>query len=982
MKKKYYPSIEEFENQSLETADRQARLASKSMLDLIDEELNQKSTSRRNFLKFCGFSVASAAVLSSCRNPVNKAIPLLNKPDDITPGMASYYASTYWDGHDYGSILVKVRDGRPIKIEGNTLSPINQGGTTARLQASVLSLYDDGARYKKPLKAGTETSWQTLDSEIIGQLTKLSADGKPIVLLTSTIISPSDKKLIEKFKTKFPTTQQVVYDAVSDSALVDASNKTFKINGVPDYHFENAELVVSFGADFLGTWLMPVALSRRWAESRDLTNKKQLSELHVFESNLSLTGANADFRYPVKPSQQAAILLNLYNETAKLLGKETYPAPSIDFDVKPLAKKLVDAKGKSLVVCGINNSDVQVIAHSINGILGNHYACMDLGFYLQTRSASDVEMENLVSQMSQGKVGALLLWNCNPAYDYWESQLFAEALQKVGLTVSFAGAWDETSALCNYVAPNSHYLESWGDAEPAKYTYSLQQPCIQKIYDTRQAQENLLAWMGEKPDYYAFVQNYWQESIYAPVLGKSFNTFWNETLQKGVYKVEVEFEPPFFDESPVKTAALKVALDKAEGPEVIFYETLALGTGAHANNPWLMELPDPISKVCWDNFAAISPKTAKELKVKNGDKINIVDGVELPVYVLPGQAAGTVAIAYGYGRTNAGKVGNKVGVNIFSLTQLTDNFRNFSMLAKTLTVVAGKHDLVTTQQHHSMENRPIVRETSFAEWQRNPAAGNEMHEKAKEEATTIYTRPLHEGHHWALAIDLNRCTGCSTCVIGCQAENNVPVIGKEQVAKTRIMHWMRIDRYFSDNFDNPKIYFQPIMCQHCDQAPCENVCPVAATNHSNEGLNQIAYNRCIGTKYCINNCPYKVRRFNWFRYATNDKFDFNMNSDLGRMVLNPDVVVRERGVVEKCSFCVQRIQEKKLKAKLQNRQLQDNEIVPACMQACPSKAIVFGDLNDKESRISRLFENERNYHLLEELHVLPNVGYLTKVRKS
>lgn len=411
------------------------------------------------------------------------------------------------------------------------------------------------------------------------------------------------------------------------------------------------------------------------------------------------------------------------------------------------------------------------------------------------------------------------------------------------------------------------------------------------------------------------------------------------------------------------------------------YESLALGNGSNANNPWLQELPDPVSKAVWDNYAAVSPKYAAEQGLTDGDLIKIKD-IEVPVLLQPGQAYGVLAVALGYGRTAAGKVGNKVGVNVFPFIVVKEGNTQYFTTGIQITKTAKKYDIARTQIHHSMEGRPIVRETKLSEYLKNPEAGNELHAEYEKNKGTLYPAVEFAGHWWAMAIDLNKCIGCNACVIGCQAENNIPVIGKDEMMKKRSMHWIRIDRYYSEDAENPEVVFQPLMCQHCDNAPCENVCPVAATTHSSEGLNQMAYNRCIGTKYCINNCPYKVRRFNWFRYADNKAFDYGTDTDLGKMVLNPDVVVRERGVVEKCSFCVQRIQDNKLKAKLEGRELKDGDIMTACMQACSSKAIVFGDKNDPNSDVSKAMQNPRNYHILEELHTLPSVGYLTKVRNQ
>ena len=614
-------------------------------------------------------------------------------------------------------------------------------------------------------------------------------------------------------------------------------------------------------------------------------------------------------------------------------------------------------------------------------MLQNYGSTIDFASSLNIRKGIDEEMAGLVKEMNEGKTAAVIFYNVNPVYNYSDPKLLLDGLQKVELSVSIANVKDETSNACKVVAPDHHFLESWNDAEPKKGIYSLQQPTINNIYWTRQIQDSLLKWSGSAVLYNAYLKQYWQDnykgkqSEYA-----SGADFWNYTLQKGVFELPLASAQPTFSAQPLADAAAKVAIVKSEDLELAFYETIALGNGQHTNNPWMMEMPDPISKVCWDNFAAISPKMAQKLGVVTGDILKLADGLELVAFIQPGQAEGTVSIAYGYGRSKSGKVAEGVGVNVFPFMKMEGDNRKTYMAIASVTKTGKKYELASTQSHYSMEGRDIVRETTLTEWQEKPNSGNEMHEEAEKHNISLYKEIKYDGHHWGMSIDLNACTGCSACVIGCQAENNVPVVGKQQVALTRIMHWIRMDRYYSEDVANPSVYFQPVMCQQCDNAPCENVCPVSATNHSNEGLNQMAYNRCIGTKYCINNCPYKVRRFNWFRYATNDAFDYNMNSDMGRMVLNPDVTVRERGVVEKCSFCVQRIQEKKLQAKLENRELADGDIKTACMQVCPAGAIIFGDTNNKQGKLIDLFTDQRNYNLIEEIHTLPSVGYLTKVR--
>jgi len=982
MEKKYWKSLEEQANLPVINPGKKDEDASHSVLDLINEEIDGKPSSRRNFLKFCGFSFATAAIATSCQNPINTAIPYLNKPEEVTPGVANHYASTFFDGQDYNGILVKVRDGRPIKIEGNDLSSISKGTTSARVQGSVLSLYDDGARYKTPFIAGKEATWNLVDTEVATKLAAAATAGKTITLVSSTIISPSTLSVIDEFVKKYPTAKHITYDAVSSSALLEANKLTFGTQTIPDYYFDKADVIVSFDADFLGTWLMPVEFTRRFAASRRLTKEKRsISQLTVFESGMSLTGANADYRFPIKPSQQASVILSLYNEIAKATGGTTYAAPASAVEVTKLAQKLIGAKGKSIVVCGINDTSIQVVVNAINQMLQNYGNTIDFSTPLNIRKGLDIDMAGLVTEMNEGKTGVIIFYNVNPVYNYSDPKALLDGLKKVDLSVSFANTKDETAAACTIIAPDHHFLESWNDAEPKKGIFSLQQPTIRNIYITRQAQESLLKWAGSTVLYSAYLKQYWQQNFTSKQTEySSASDFWNHTLQNGVFEMSATAGQPAFISQPVAESATKAAAIKSADTELVFYETIALGNGSHTNNPWMMEMPDPISKVCWDNFAAVSPGMASKLGIVTGDMLKLADGLELVAFIQPGQADGTISVAYGYGRTHAGKVADGVGVNVFPFMKMEGGNRKAYMATGTVSKTGKKYEIASTQMHHSMEGRDIVRETTLAEWQEKSDSGNEMHAEHLKKSVSLYKEITYEGHHWGMSIDLNACTGCSACVIGCQAENNVAVVGKAEVAKTRIMHWIRMDRYYSEDSANPSVYFQPLMCQHCDNAPCENVCPVSATNHSHEGLNQMAYNRCIGTKYCINNCPFKVRRFNWFRYATNDAFDYNMNSDMGRMVLNPDVTVRERGVVEKCSFCVQRIQEKKLLAKLENRALGDNEVVTACMQVCPAGAIIFGDMNNKEAKLTDLIADQRNYNILEEIHTLPKVGYLTKVR--
>ncbi|MCY1720523.1 TAT-variant-translocated molybdopterin oxidoreductase [Prolixibacteraceae bacterium Z1-6] len=940
-------------------------------------------SSRRDFLKTFGFSVAAAAIVASCKRPVDKAIPYLVKPEEVTPGMANYYASSYFEGNEYCSVLVKVRDGRPIKIEGNNLSSISQQGTSARVQASVLNLYDD-ARLKTPLKRGEATNWEEIDSYISKKLAQLNADNKKVVLLTSTLISPSTKKVIADFQIQYPNVEVVQYDAVSASGILKANELSFGKAIIPDYRFEKAKVVVSFGADFLGTWLSSTEYTKAYSVARRVLQKNDSMNRHYqFETGMTLTGSNADIRFPIKPSEEKTILTAIYYQLLQAKGEMTIAAPGSPVDVKGLVEDLLANEVNSLVVSGSNDVNTQLIVNAINNLLGNYGATISLDKTLNTHQGIDDNFENLLSELKSKKVRGILCWGVNPVYNHPKGQEIKELISGAELSVSFSDRNDETTAACHWVCPEPHYLESWNDAEPKTGVYSLAQPTISKLFDSRQAQESLLKWAGvEAPDYYEYLKSNWKNNFTG--LQTEFTDsriFWNDVLQKGVFEVVTENQDSLVYSENGLDVAISLSNENSGGWEVAFYQSVALADGSFANNPWLQELPDPIAKISWDNFAAVPVKWAEENGIENESVITI-NGVELPVFIQPGQAPDTISVALGYGREIAGKVGDGVGKNMFALSTIESGSKKLWISNADVQTTTKTFELALSQTHHSMEGRPIVRETTFDEWQLDPAAGNELKEEHEEHHVSLYPEPEFKGHHWGMAVDLSSCIGCGNCSISCQAENNVQVIGKEQVRNRRIMHWIRIDRYFTNDAENPEVYHQPVMCQHCDNAPCENVCPVSATPHSDEGLNQMAYNRCVGTKYCVNNCPYKVRRFNWFQYVQNPEFDYASNSDLGRMVLNPDVTVRSRGVVEKCSFCVQRIQEKKAEARVAGRKIEDGEIQPACVQSCPADALVFGDLKDPNSKISNYFKNERNYHLLEELHTLPSVGYLTKVRNK
>jgi molybdopterin-containing oxidoreductase family iron-sulfur binding subunit len=772
--------------------------------------------------------------------------------------------------------------------------------------------------------------------------------------------------------------------------MLEANEISFGRKVIPDLRFDKADIIVSIGADFLGSWLSPIEYTKQFSSRRD--PEGNMNFLVQYESGLSLTGCNADIRIQIRPSQEYALLLNIYREIVQSIENREINTPSSPVDVSEIAGKLVSSQGRSLVISGSNVREVQLLINEINRCLGNLGTTILFDTYLRTRQATDNDMDLLVRKMNNDGVDALIIWNVNPAYTWYDSNAFSEGLRKVGLTVSLSGSPDETNNLVRFICPDNHYLESWNDAEPKKNFFSLMQPVISPLFDTRQMAETLLRWSGSTGSFYDFIRSFWaghllpgQKEFSDPV------AFFDHSLQKGVFEpVNKIITPGSYRSSPRPQPYIPSSLRAGDDGEkalveVVLFEPVALGEGRQANNPWLQELPDPVARICWDNYASISVLQAKENGLNNCDMIDL-GGFAIPVHIQPGQAYGTISIALGYGRQICGKVGDGVGTDVWPLLSAEDGNILYTRKLDKISKTGSSYLFAQTQTHHTMEGRALVRETGLNEFKMNPSSGNELHEYYAGEAKSLYKEREYPYHHWGMAIDLSKCTGCGNCVIACQAENNVPVVGKEEVHRVHEMHWIRIDRYYSGDDMDPEVVFQPVLCQHCQNAPCENVCPVGATNHSIEGLNQMIYNRCFGTRYCNNNCPYKVRRFNWFNYteagtlAGNLRDKAGMTGDLRRMVLNPDVTVRAQGVIEKCSFCVQRIQAAKLKAKSENRSLHANEIQTACSQSCPANAIIFGDLNDHTSEMSRLISSGRRYNLLEELFTKPSVNYLTKIR--
>jgi MoCo/4Fe-4S cofactor protein with predicted Tat translocation signal len=1003
-KKRYWRGIEELKNEPDFVKNAHREFGDAPSADAKGGEIfDGTDSNRRDFLKVLGFGV-SAVSLAACQAPVKNTIPYLNKPDDVEPTIANWYASTYIDGGDCSPILVKTREGRPVKIEGNG---VFNTALSARVHASLLSLYDN-EKLKSPQIAGKPADWKAVDGEIMAGLAKIAAAGGQIRIVSNTIVSPTTKKVIGDFISKYPTAKHITYDANSLSGLITANGGI-----LPNYNFANAKTIVSVGADFLGTWISPAVFASQWAKNRKLDSSKegnkQMSRHYQFETIMSTTGANADYRATYKPSQEGLVVAALYNAVAAKVGGTTISSPAVKIEnIEKAAADLVASKGASLVVSGSNDAEVQKVVVAINSLLSAYGSTIASGSSLNYRQGDDASMSSFISEVKSGKVGAVIFYNANPVYNHPKGAELGEALSKVALTISTNDRADETGSLCKYNTPDSHYLESWNDAEPQAGIFSFSQPTISTIFLTRQAQSSLLKWSGQNSDYAAYLAANWSSRL------SGGNSAWSKALNDGVVQMtpSSSFNVP---QTGLQDAIASIAKNykSSDKLELAIYEKVGMGTGSQANNPWLQEFPEPVSKACWANYATVSLATAKKLGLTQEVELDTLEvevsingkSVKLPFLVQPGQADDTVAIAIGYGRTKAGKSADGVGVNMYPFASFVNGNVSFSNVGDVQVKATGEQaQIARTQTHNTvMAREAVVQETVLSEYQKNVKAGRYeptiLTAEGKKSAmdVSLWNGHKYNNHHWGMVIDLNSCTGCGSCVVSCTAENNVPVVGRQEVINRREMHWLRIDRYYSSDAAaedlsglekasaNPEVVFQPMLCQHCNNAPCETVCPVLATTHSTEGLNQMTYNRCIGTRYCANNCPYKVRRFNWFRYFQTDDFDFNLNNDLGRMVLNPDVTVRSRGVMEKCSFCVQRIQAGKLEAKKEKRRPKDGEIITACAQSCPTNAITFGDKNDPESAISKILAIEkegRAFGVIEEINVSPNISYLVKVRNK
>jgi MoCo/4Fe-4S cofactor protein with predicted Tat translocation signal len=972
---------------------------------------NPTGVNRRDFLAAAGFAFASLALAGCSRMPQRLALPMVDQPAEMTPGRALHYASTCQACPSGCGLLVKWRDGRPIKLEGNPEHGLSRGGLCAVGQASILGLYDR-QRLQGPKKNQDDSSWQEVDADIRSQLDGIRQHRGTIRILSNTILSPTTREQIRLFLNRFTEAgcdaRHVVYDTLSTSAICDAYQQTHAVRVLPHYRLDRAEIIVSFDADFLGTWVSPVEFTREYHAGRSLAGNPPRCSLHIqFESRLSLTGAKADLRHRVLPGEIGLLLTHLAKAIAERAGVPWVSGTPEDASVpaeqiNQLARQLWDARGKCLVLCGSQDVGEQKLCNFINHRLGNYGPdkSIDLERPSLQRRGNDADLQQLVHDLKNDRIAALFLFDCNPVYDLPGSHDLSAAIQRVSLSVSCPERLDETAALVRYVCPHPHALASWNDAEPIDGMLSLAQPTFVPLGNTRSILDSLATWRSIAKSARQLVQEHWQANFFERrrTRDQDFQKFWDEAVHDGFVKI-----------TPERTTTRAFAMDvvqpitRADRPSegsfsLVLYPNLGMLDGRHAYNPWLQELPDPITKIAWDNYVSLSPTAAQLLGIGAGDLVRVeADGirVELPAVLQPGLHDQVVAIPLGYGSKLSERFGNvgprwlearptlnengQVGKNAAPLLVLDRQSLQCRRPSVRLTRTGQRHLLASTQMHHSINvpaelappghaRRPMIVETTPTALLRRPPAA---------EPIPNLWPPDHpvNGPSWGMVIDLGACTGCSACVVACQVENNIPVVGKDEVYRQREMHWIRIDRYYCDDgkpAGDVDVAFQPMLCQHCGNAPCETVCPVLATVHSSEGLNQQVYNRCVGTRYCANNCPYKVRRFNWFDYPHEDA--------LHNLVLNPDVTVRSRGVMEKCSFCVQRIQEAKIESRRLGLPLADAKLQTACQQSCPAQAIYFGDLNDRNSDVARLLREGRGYQVLADLNVQPAVTYLKIVR--
>ncbi|MBP1598643.1 MAG: molybdopterin oxidoreductase, iron-sulfur binding subunit [Acidobacteria bacterium] len=956
--------------------------------------------SRRRFLTLLSAS-ASLAVGTSCsRIDRGTIVPFTKRPGGIIPGVANYYASTFQEGLATHGVLVKAREGRPIHIAGNSEHAVSRGSASLRAMGDLLGLYDPD-RLRGPLYKGEPATWEDARKTLAKALSDARLMERRVLFLTNALVSPTQKALLYDLRLALPGLRHAAFEPAAPQPEIAESTALFGKAIIPRVHLDRAGVVLSLQSDFLGTDPNAPVFTRDFSRRRAVSGRGSgMNRLWVLEGSMTLTGANADQRLQARPSALAgvafALALLLNQKHALPLPEGLTPEDFKPFEIRRaaqaagidpaalrlLADNLAHAGKSALVLAGpALTPQAHAACYLLNSMLGAVGNTLDLaGAPPPPELTGFSELQSLLQKAEQGEFAIGIFWSTNPAYAFPDHSLWKKAVAKIPETYRIGLYEDETALDCAWRLPEHHWLESWGDFEPSSDYVSLRQPVSGPIHDTMQAEEFLLECLRRmkvrtRPSYCDYLKSRWQSDVFPAGSPVPFESFWNAALHDGGARREPRQQPPFV----MNAAALKDAIATsspatAGGLELVLSPGSGVYDGRYANNGWLNELPDPVTKSDWGNPVLLSLSDAERLGVQQEDVVSISIGsmtVETPVIIQPGQSPGVAALALGYGR-RTGSVAVGIGVNAYPLINILS--KSPYLLTGVKIIRSGeRREIPKTQMHDRMEGRQLARSLTLAEYSHEPEHHGEKHAKHEPHHTASLIPELKfPQNKWGMAIDLSLCTGCSACVIACQSENNVPVVGPERILDGRHMQWIRIDRYYEGDLRSPSVLHQPMLCQHCDNAPCEIVCPVNATTHSPDGLNQMAYNRCVGTRYCSNNCPFKVRRFNFFDYTSTKR-------EPEILVYNPEVTVRPRGVMEKCTFCVQRIQDVRQLAKFESRQVRDGEIQPACAAACPAGAIVFGDLNDPESRVSKMVKMDRHYRLLEELGIKPSVTYLTDI---
>lgn len=959
---------------------------------------------RRSFLRLSGAALGTL-LLENCRpGPVEYAIPYLVPPEGIVPGEPVFYTSVCQACPAGCGLLAKCLDGRPIKLEGNPEHPASRGALCAVGQAALWELYDP-ARPQQPLLDGEAVSWEFLDRRLREELAAVRRQGKEILVLTGTINGPSLEFQLQRFVEHYGA-RRIAYDPCSSSAVAAAHELTHGVRALPDWRMERADVIVGVDADFLGPWLAPVEFAQAYRDGRSLeTSRLRLSRHYQFESRLSLTGARADVRCPVPPGEEVALLAGLARRVAARRGRdlplpESGPAPVDEALLDEIADQLSSSARRSLVLCGLQDLTAQLLTNVLNELLGNYGRTVDIAYPSYRRRGWEADLPALQEGIEKARIGALLVLRCDPVFELPWGDRLESSLQRIPVTLLATDRPTETASAVRFLCPEPHFLERWEDSQPTARLLALVQPVVYPRGNTRSLLAGLEAWIGGTAGDYEIVRRVWSERIHPRQVGVApFDDFWNTTLSQGIANVRPERQPTRpFDWSVVEQ--LQEALERPSRtarpgrPVLVLHPSNTLGDGGHSHNPWLQELPDPLTGAAWGLVACCSPDLAAAATGDGehpGLRLRGRTGVvALSLWESPGLPAGVCSIPLGYGRRDTARLlravgpetnlapppsSRPVGCNLYRFVEFRQGFFRYQVPVETAAAslpeptAAGRWAAPRSLELEAERRDSILRRLTLPEllsqrssaeaWAEAPGLWPEDHRR-------------RSGRRWAMVVDLGACTGCGACVVACQAENNIPCVGPAESRRGRNLHWIRIDRYEAPEARaGEHLVFQPMFCQHCDHAPCEVVCPVLATVHSSEGLNEQIYNRCIGTRYCANNCPYKVRVFNWFDYR--DPLETEGENPL----LNPEVTVRTRGVMEKCTFCVQRIERARVAEKMSG---QLPAFQTACQQTCPSRAIVFGDLNDPEGPLTPLLQSPRRYRVLEELGTRPSVFYLAEVR--